>query len=132
MFHHKNIFIHTGPIFEIKCEKFNSSIGGGGRYDNMISSFSNEDIPACGISIGFERLITLLMDNGYSINNNKERIAYLIDKNVDDNKKIDVIKEALEERKKGNIVYIANMAKNIKFQKDNLEKNGYTKFIDIK
>lgn len=123
---------YTGPIFEIKCDAFNSSIGGGGRYDDMIGEFLGEKIPACGISIGFERLITILMDDNYVIDEKKEKIAYLIDKNIDDNKKKDILIEAYKERQKGNIVYIANMAKNIKFQKENLANNGFTKFVDFK
>ncbi len=54
---------YTGPIFEIEIEGAGSSIAGGGRYDGMIGRFCNKDVPACGFSLGFERIIGLLDDD---------------------------------------------------------------------
>ena len=119
---------YTGPIFEIKSEKFAGSVGGGGRYDNMVGKFIGTDTPALGISIGFERIIAIYMEDDYKIVNNVKKIAYLIDKSLDINKKSDIIKTALEERKNGNIVYISELAKNKKFQYEKLEALGYTEF----
>ena len=51
---------YTGPIFEIEVEGMTSSIAGGGRYDGMIGRFSNKNVPACGFSLGFERILELL------------------------------------------------------------------------
>lgn len=51
---------YTGTIFEIAHPDFPSSVGGGGRYDGMIGRFLGRDVPACGFSIGFERLLDLL------------------------------------------------------------------------
>ena len=56
---------YTGPIFECSAEGLGSSIAGGGRYDKMIGKFSGQDVPACGFSIGFERLVTILQDKGF-------------------------------------------------------------------
>lgn len=123
---------YTGPIFEVKCKSFDSSIGGGGRYDKMIEDFIGEDIPACGISLGFERLIAILKDNSYSIENENKNIAYLISKDLPNDKIFDIINEAYKERLNGNNIYISYMAKNIKFQKENLEKIGYKIFKDFK
>jgi histidyl-tRNA synthetase len=50
---------YTGPIFEVDHPSSSSSIAGGGRYDGMIGRFTGEDIPACGFSIGFERIVGL-------------------------------------------------------------------------
>ena len=49
---------YTGAIFEIEIDGYTSgSVGGGGRYDNLIGSFGKESVPAVGISFGFNRLI---------------------------------------------------------------------------
>lgn len=119
---------YTGPIFEIKSEKFSGSVGGGGRYDKMVSKFIGQDVPALGISIGFERIIGIYLDDGFKIPSNVKKIAYLIEKGMPIDKKADIIKQALEERKSGNIVYIAELAKNKKFQCEKLETLGYTEF----
>ena len=119
---------YTGPIFEIKSEKFSGSVGGGGRYDKMVSKFIGQDVPALGISIGFERIIGIYLDDDFKIPSNIKKIAYLIEKGMEISKKSDIIKSALEERKNGNIVYIAELAKNKKFQCEKLEAQGFTEF----
>lgn len=119
---------YTGPIFEVKSEKFSGSVGGGGRYDKMVSKFIGQDVPALGISIGFERIIGIYLDDDFKIPSGVKKIAYLIEKGMPSDKKADVIKQALQERKNGNIVYIAELAKNKKFQCEKLETLGYTEF----
>lgn len=119
---------YTGPIFEIKSEKFSGSVGGGGRYDKMVGKFMGTDTPALGISIGFERIIGIYLDDNFVIPGSVKKIAYLIEKGMEIDKKSDIIKNALEERKKGNIVYVAELAKNKKFQCEKLEAIGYTEF----
>lgn len=57
---------YTGPVFEIAQPGYDFSIAGGGRYDRMVGKLSGEEAPACGFSIGFERVITILMDKGFS------------------------------------------------------------------
>ena len=119
---------YTGPIFEIKSEKFSGSVGGGGRYDKMVSKFIGQDVPALGISIGFERIIGIYLDDDFKIPSNVKKIAYLVDKGMPIDKKAEVIKQALDERRNGNIVHIAELAKNKKFQCEKLEAIGYTEF----
>lgn len=119
---------YTGPIFEIKSEKFSGSVGGGGRYDNMVSKFIGQDVPALGISIGFERIIGIYLDDDFKIPSSTKKIAYLVEKGMPIDKKADIIKKALIERNNGNIVYIAELAKNKKFQCEKLETLGYTEF----
>ena len=46
-------------------DDFGGSVAGGGRYDKMIGKFTGQDTPACGFSIGFERIVMLLLENGY-------------------------------------------------------------------
>ncbi len=53
---------YTGPIFEIFAEEGVGSVGGGGRYDNLIELFSGRKMPATGISLGIERIFEVLKD----------------------------------------------------------------------
>jgi histidyl-tRNA synthetase len=55
---------YTGTIFEMASAAFASSIAGGGRYDRMIGTMLGREVPACGFSIGFERLIMILGERG--------------------------------------------------------------------
>ena len=58
---------YTGTIFEVSMEGFGGSVAGGGRYDRMIGKFTGIDTPACGFSIGFERIVTILLDAGFTV-----------------------------------------------------------------
>jgi histidyl-tRNA synthetase len=66
---------YTGTIFEIESKTYHSSIGGGGRYDNLIGKFTGEKIPAVGFSIGFERIYSLLSESGFLIPDSSRKIA---------------------------------------------------------
>lgn len=122
---------YTGTIFEIHVEGFPGSVGGGGRYDQMIGKFTGMDTPACGFSIGFERIITILMDEGFTVPGSERKAAFLIEKGVDDAVMNSAIREAMEERAKGVTVLVSQMNKNKKFQKENLQKEGYTEFKEF-
>ena len=119
---------YTGTIFEVSMEGFSGSVAGGGRYDKMIGHFTGVDTPACGFSIGFERIMTILMDAGFKLPEEKSRIAYLFEKGIDDEKLSAVLNEADEDRANGHVVLVARMNKNKKFQKQQLEEKGYTQF----
>ena len=119
---------YTGTIFEVSMEGFSGSVAGGGRYDKMIGRFTGVDTPACGFSIGFERIMTILMDAGFKMPEEKSRIAYLFEKGIDDEKLSAVLNEADEDRANGHVVLVARMNKNKKFQKQQLEEKGYTQF----
>jgi len=123
---------YTGTIFEVKLASFGSSVGGGGRYDKMVGKFTGQNVPAVGFSIGFERIMTILMDDSTEgLIGEKEKTAWLIEKGLDADRITAVIGEAGEERKKGNQILIVWMAKNKKFQKENLEQSGYHSFREI-
>ena len=122
---------YTGTIFEIEVPEFGSSVGGGGRYDKMVGKFTGQDTPACGFSIGFERIITILMDNNFEIPNQGNSIAFLVEKGIQSEMLCNIIKEAQELRKDGAKVLVVRMNKNKKFQKDNLIKQGYTEFKEF-
>ena len=122
---------YTGTIFEIQVDGFPGSVGGGGRYDKMIGKFTGMDTPACGFSIGFERIITILMDEGFTVPGKEDKVAFLIEKGVSDEVMNGAIKEAMEERAKGVTVLVSQMNKNKKFQKESLQKEGYIQFKEF-
>lgn len=122
---------YTGTIFEIAIPEFGGSCGGGGRYDEMIGKFTGQSVPACGFSIGFERIILLLLEQNYEIPEAGKKIAYLVDKKLSNEKYVEVIKEANEKRENGVKVLVVRMNKNKKFQKEQLTKEGYEEFKEF-
>ena len=121
---------YTGTIFEISMDEFGGSVGGGGRYDKMIGKFTGQDTPAVGFSIGFERIVMLLLERGYEIPSRKEKRAYLIEKKMPQEGVLKVLAQAKEDRKNGLQVLIVNMKKNKKFQKEQLAEQGYTDIVE--
>lgn len=117
---------YTGTIFEIRMDEFGGSVAGGGRYDKMIGKFTGQDTPACGFSIGFERIAMLLLENGYEPGNKKEKKAYLLEKDMPKEGILKVLAMAKADREAGKQVLIINMKKNKKFQKDQLVEEGYS------
>lgn len=122
---------YTGTIFEVSMEGFGGSVAGGGRYDKMIGKFTGKDTPACGFSIGFERIITILMDQGECSHKEREKKAYLVEKGMDSARLGEIMKQAMAERKNGVQVLVSMMNKNKKFQKEQLGKEGYTEFVNF-
>ena len=122
---------YTGTIFEIAIPQFGGSCGGGGRYDKMVGKFTGNDVPACGFSIGFERIVLLLMESGFKIPTQPKKVAYLIEKGVGGEELCKVIGQAQEARKNGLQVLVARMNKNKKFQKEQLMKEGYEDFVEF-
>ena len=122
---------YTGTIFEIAIPEFGGSCGGGGRYDKMVGKFIGHDVPACGFSIGFERIVLLLMEQAFKIPEEYNKVAYLIEKGVKEDALCDVIAQAQEERKNGTQVLVTRMNKNKKFQKEQLKEQGYEEFKEF-
>ena len=122
---------YTGTIFEIAMPELGAACGGGGRYDKMIGKFTGNDVPACGFSIGFERIILLLMESGFKIPERPKRVAYLVEKKYPAEKLVDVMKQAKEARENGQQVLVVRMNKNKKFQKEQLSKEGYEEFEEF-
>ncbi len=122
---------YTGTIFEVAMPEFGGSCGGGGRYDKMVGRFTGNDVPACGFSIGFERIILLLLENGFKVPSQPEKVAYLLEKGLPGEELCKVIAKAQEERGEGKQVLVARMNKNKKFQKEQLEKDGYQEFKEF-
>lgn len=122
---------YTGTIFEIAIPEFGGSCGGGGRYDKMVGKFTGQDTPACGFSIGFERIVLLLLESNFQIPDEGKKIAFLIEKNMPSDRMCEIMKEAADARAEGNQVLVSRMNKNKKFQKEQLEAQGYTEFKDF-
>ncbi len=122
---------YTGTIFEIAIPEFGGSCGGGGRYDKMIGNFTGQNTPACGFSIGFERIILLLMEQGFKVPGANKKIAYLVEKGYPANKLAEVMAQAKEARAAGHTVLVVRMNKNKKFQKEQLSNDGYEEFVEF-
>lgn len=71
---------YTGMVFEIDSEALGCSIGGGGRYDNMVGRYMKNEIPAVGFSIGFERIVDILMDEKFKVPNSQKSQVVLYSK----------------------------------------------------
>ena len=121
---------YTGTIFEIAMPEFGGSCGGGGRYDKMVGKFTGNDVPACGFSIGFERIVLLLLERGFKVPT-KTKKAYLVEKGIGGKELCDIIFKAQEERANGNSVLVVRMNKNKKHQKEQLGEQGYEEFEEF-
>ena len=121
---------YTGTIFEISMDEFGGSVGGGGRYDEMIGKFTGQNTPAVGFSIGFERIVMLLLERGYKVPTGRDKKAFLIEKGMPKEGVLKILNLAKEERAGGKQVLIVNMKKNKKFQKEQLTEEGYGDIIE--
>ena len=117
---------YTGPIFEVAMDEFGGSVGGGGRYDGMIGKFTGQNVPAVGFSIGFERIVMLLMERGFKVPGEAEKTALLIEKGYSPERLTKILKEADALRADGQTVSVVMMKKNRRFQKEQLANEGYT------
>ena len=122
---------YTGTIFEIAMPELGAACGGGGRYDKMVGKFTGNDVPACGFSIGFERIILLLMESGFTVPMQRPKVAYLIEKGCTSEQVSKVIARAQEERVAGKQVLVVRMNKNKKFQKEKLTAEGYRDIVEF-
>lgn len=122
---------YTGPIFEISMDEYGGSVGGGGRYDEMVGKFTGQNISACGFSIGFERIIMLLLERDFKVPAPGAKVAFLIEKNMPADKLMAIFDEAKKERASGKQVNIVMMKKNKKFQKEQMQSEGYEEFKEF-
>ena len=122
---------YTGTIFEVAMEGFGGSVAGGGRYDKMVGRFTGMDTPACGFSIGFERIVGILMDAGFVVPEKNAREAWMYEKGMGMGRLSEILKEAMAARAEGKTVLVTQMNKNKKFQKEQLGKEGYTEFREF-
>ena len=117
---------YTGTIFEIQMDGYGYSVGGGGRYDEMLGKFIGQNVPACGFSLGFERIVGALADAGFRVPAEGKSIAMLAEKGLSEEKMASMYAEARALRAEGNRVLVTSKQKNFNFQKQKLEAEGYT------
>ena len=122
---------YTGTIFEISIDNYSFSIAGGGRYDKMVGRFCGQDAPACGFSIGFERIVTILKDLNWKEEGAGQKIAYLVDMKGAADRVTEVFGKAAAQRAEGMTVVVQPLKKNAKFQVETLEKSGYTHILKV-
>lgn len=122
---------YTGTIFEIGVDGFPGSVAGGGRYDEMIGRFTNMATPACGFSIGFERIVTILLEQGFVPPRRGQKTAYLVEKNMPADRLAQILSQAQQARAEGDVVLVTQMNKNKKFQKEQLAADGYETFTEF-
>ncbi len=122
---------YTGTIFEIAMPEFGGSCGGGGRYDRMVGKFTGNDVPAVGFSIGFERIVLLLLERQMKVDDMPKKTAFLVDKGIEGEKLGDIISLAMDRRMNGENILVVRMNKNKKFQKEQLQVSGYSVFEEF-
>ena len=121
---------YTGTIFEISMDGYGYSVGGGGRYDEMLAKFSGQKTPACGFSLGFERIVAALADRGFEPPAAERSIAFLASKGIDEEKMLSMLSDAARLRAEGARVLVTPRMKNVYFQKNKLSEDGYTEFVE--
>lgn len=118
---------YTGTVFEVESIDFKGAVAGGGRYDHLIGKFLNEDIPAVGFSIGFERIFGILMNNGISIPQRADKIAVV----YEDGQLKDAVKAADALREQGKIASLYIKPKKLGKFLNKLEERGYDGFLNV-
>ncbi|MEY4559939.1 MAG: hypothetical protein RLZ82_954 [Actinomycetota bacterium] len=119
---------YTGTIFEIEHPESGSSIGGGGRYDGMIGRWTGDDVPAVGISIGFERAVDLVPDT--LVGKSAMRLVLVLD-----DASAQTIGVALARQKdlfeQGYGVRLEQRPKKLNLLLDSLAEQGFTHFATV-
>ncbi len=118
---------YTGPIFEIAAEGFSSSIAGGGRYDRLIGKILGQDVPATGFSIGFERVISILMDRKGGRADGSKRLALVFEETAD---LAPILEYAHKRRQEGWAVSLELSAKRRGPQRAALAGQGFDSIVE--
>ncbi len=121
---------YTGQIFEITSPGYSASLGGGGRYDKMVGKFLGRDVPACGFSIGFERVMSILSEKKFKPPKSAEKLALIFEPERDSLP--DVLAGANALRSKGAIVSVLARKKDMRKQLDALVQEEFSSFAVFK
>lgn len=121
---------YTGTIFEIRMDGYGYSVGGGGRYDEMLGKFMGQKVAACGFSLGFERIVSALSDSGFVPPTASRSIAFLASKGMSEEETLKMYSDAAALRSEGARVLVTAKMKNVYFQKNKLAEEGYGEFVE--
>jgi histidyl-tRNA synthetase len=113
---------YTGAIFEVAHPELGYSLGGGGRYDGMIGRFLGTEVPAAGISLGFERLVDLVTAETVV---DTDAVAVIYDPALSTTELIDQKRSLVAE---GLRVRLVHKTKNTRAILDQLEKDGFRRY----
>lgn len=113
---------YTGPIFEVRHPASRSSVGGGGRYDNMIGKFLDQTVPATGFSLGFDRLLEIIAERPAAAGAPADRVGLIYD---DGDAPARVIARQQELLARGLTVRLVRSARNRQRMFDDLLRAGY-------
>ena len=119
---------YTGAIFEIEHPESGSSIGGGGRYDGMVGKWLGTDVPAVGISIGFERVVDLV--EAAALKNHIGGIVLVLENN-EARTLANAIARQSELMARGETVRLENRPKKLNLLLDSLAENGFDRFASV-
>ncbi|MEG2287768.1 MAG: histidine--tRNA ligase, partial [Ruthenibacterium sp.] len=125
---------YTGVVFEVTCPGFAGAVGGGGRYDDMVGKFLGQKVPAVGFSIGFERIIGILLDKGFAVPEERASLALLYRADADF---ADVLQKAAALRTQYAVTVLA-AGKKVAKQLERLADDGcsavcfYEKYPEVK
>ena len=118
---------YTGHVFEIIHPEMSGSVAGGGRYDKLIGRSLGHDVPACGFSIGFERIVDLL-----SAQRSRDAIAVLVEADVPAPDAVAVARETREQAEPGRVVETVRRSGKFGAQLKRLEAAGFTGFVLVR
>lgn len=119
---------YTGPVFEVTTSELEgASIAGGGRYDKMIGKYTGNDVAACGFSIGFERLVGIMMKRPErALFEGIRKLAVLYDKSFSPADVAELQAKCMPARRSGAAVLLEQKKRNVKHQRELLEASGYS------
>ena len=123
---------YTGIVYEVALDGYSSSFGGGGRYDSMVSRFGGGDVPACGFSIGFERLANAIEEKvGGKASEDGGGVAFVIGKQATPEDIGQAFGEAKRMRAAGCRVVVEFARRNLGRQLTELEERGFREIIKV-
>lgn len=115
---------YTGQIFEISHPRMRGSVAGGGRYDKLIGRLLDRDVPACGFSIGFERIVDLLERDA-----SRDTVALLAEADVP---VVEMLAIARTLRNQGQAIEVIRRSGKFSAQLTRLENAGFAGFIHVR